>query len=145
LKYLVKFTRLKLRDQFLLLQTFMLLVVFRIILLTVKFKVIARHLGVHMQESDNKILKDDLPVLQKVSWAVAVMSCFTPWPSKCFVQALTAKWLLKSRNIKCTIYFGLKKDDQGKMCAHAWLRSGQTIVCGGNSADFVQLSTFGDL
>lgn len=141
----LKFIRLEFRDQFLLLNTFLLLIFFRVILLTVKFKVIARHLGMHMQESSREVKVEDLQELKRISWSVSVMSRVTPWPSKCFVQALTAKWLLRRRRINSTIYFGLKKDDQGKMCAHAWLRSGQTIVCGGNSSEFVQLSTFGDL
>jgi len=71
------------------------------------------------------------PVLQEVRYAVTGVSRYTPWESKCLVQALTAKTLLNRYRLPCTLYMGLHKTGQGKMLAHAWLRCGNRLITGG--------------
>ena len=53
-----------------------------------------------------------------------------PWDSKCLVQAIAGQLMLKVRRLPGTIYFGVNKEN-GQMKAHAWLRSGSTILTGG--------------
>ncbi len=49
--------------------------------------------------------------------------------SKCYDQALTARWMLGGRSIPSTIYFGLAKEENG-LSAHAWVKSGDYILTG---------------
>ena len=66
----------------------------------------------------------------QVSQAVNIMSCYTFWESQCLVKAIAAMKMLERRQIESTIYFGTAKDENGKMIAHAWLRSGPFYITG---------------
>lgn len=66
----------------------------------------------------------------------------TPWESKCLVRALTARKLLMKKNIPCTLYLGVGKDEDGKMIAHAWLRAGKIFVTGGNGENYAMVAKF---
>jgi hypothetical protein len=70
--------------------------------------------------------------IKLVKTVVLANSKYTPWESKCMVQALSAKWLLKKYNIPSTIYFGVTKDEEnlGKLKAHAWLKVNETFITG---------------
>jgi hypothetical protein len=58
-----------------------------------------------------------------------------PWHCTCLVQALAARAMLRRRGIASVMRFGLKRDDDGKLAAHAWLEAGGGIVCGGPAAE----------
>lgn len=68
--------------------------------------------------------------VKKISNAVHIMSRYTVWESQCFVKAMAAMQMLKRRGIESTIYFGTAKDEDGKLIAHAWLRSGSFYLTG---------------
>lgn len=55
---------------------------------------------------------------------------FLPMKIKCFSRAITAKRILEKQSIPSTIYFGVAKDGNSKLIAHAWLRCGNIIVTG---------------
>ena len=80
-----------------------------------------------LQEVDIEVIRK----AKKVSWAVTTAASYTPWESKCLVQALTAQKLLKGKGISTTIYLGVKKDKNNNMLAHAWIRCGSYYVTGG--------------
>lgn len=67
-----------------------------------------------------------------VKWSVAVMSRHTPWKSNCFAQALAAHKMLIRRGIPSTLYFGVAKEEEGAMVAHAWLMYTDTVITGEN-------------
>lgn len=54
---------------------------------------------------------------------------YTPWPTQCLVQAMTAKKMLRSRQLLSTVYLGIRKQNN-KLKAHAWVRCGTIIVTG---------------
>lgn len=70
--------------------------------------------------------------VQQIKTIVNGVSKRTPWESKCMVQALSSKWLLKHYAIPSTIYYGVIKDSSqpGKLKAHAWLKIGEEFVSG---------------
>lgn len=72
----------------------------------------------------------------QVRWAVLLVSKYTPWESKCLVQALTAQKMLKRRSIKSTIYFGIGRDIDKSILAHAWLKCGGITVTGESTDGF---------
>ncbi|SEQ23038.1 lasso peptide biosynthesis B2 protein [Butyrivibrio sp. TB] len=65
-----------------------------------------------------------------------------PWEEKCFVRALTLKKLLSEKKISCTIYLGVKKEENG-MSAHAWLRSGLLYISGGTGKGYTIVGRYG--
>lgn len=142
----IKFYRLNLHHKFLLLEALVCLGIFEIIISTVKFKRIASRLGKHMHESCEASNALEMRVIKDVSWAVTTMSRHNFWESKCLVQAITAKCMLRRRNINSTLYLGVARDERQTMIAHAWLRSGKTIVTGAKVKEaFVSLSSFADI
>ncbi|MNN65868.1 hypothetical protein D3C81_1814050 [compost metagenome] len=46
------------------------------------------------------------------------------------VRAVAGLKMLEKRGIDSTLYMGVAKDKQGRMIAHAWLRSGSYYVSG---------------
>jgi hypothetical protein len=51
--------------------------------------------------------------------------------------------MLERRNIESTVYLGTAKDENGKLIAHAWLRSGSFILTGSEEMSrFVVVSKF---
>ena len=84
-----------------------------------------------MTESALDTSPDHPQQLQQVAWAVNTMSRYTPWQSKCLVQAIAAKRMLQSRKIVSTLYLGVTRNDTKSLQAHAWLRSGSMYLTGG--------------
>ncbi|MFD1359151.1 lasso peptide biosynthesis B2 protein [Fictibacillus halophilus] len=92
-------------------------------------------LGVYMGETTYITNESDEFLLIKISEAIHIMSRHTFWESQCMVKALAGMRMLNKRRIECTIYFGTGKDQYGKMCAHAWLRSGSLYISGAEEMD----------
>lgn len=107
------------------------------------FAIMARSLGVHMEETDASQEVQHHEVICRVARAVHTMSHYTLWESQCLVQAVAALKMLARRGIGCTLYLGTAKDDNGRLIAHAWLRSGTVYVTGARGMQkFVVVSKF---
>jgi hypothetical protein len=104
----------------------------RFMMLFVKYKRYEKRLGVRGRKDDSVITAEQMKVVMKVKSAVIGVSKYTPWESKCMVQAVAAKWLLEKYNIPSTIYFGIMKDPQknSELKAHAWLIVGEYVMTG---------------
>jgi hypothetical protein len=104
----------------------------RFMMLFVKFKRYEKRLGTRGKKDDSAISEDQMKVVMKVKSAVIGVSKYTPWESKCMVQAVAAKWLLEKYNIPSTIYFGIMKDPENnaELKAHAWLIVGEYVMTG---------------
>jgi len=74
---------------------------------------------------------------RRIGWIVQTTARYTPWPSTCFVQALTSAWLLKRFDIPFGLYFGVAKanSEERGYDAHAWVTSGPCPVVGGQGFD----------
>jgi hypothetical protein len=104
----------------------------RLQVLTRPFKQIAQGLGT-MGEPET-VPAIDTQVTRKVAWAIRTAAKFTPWKSNCLAQGLAAWRMLTRRGQPVVLYFGVAKDETDKMIAHAWLRSGDDFVCGGDGS-----------
>jgi len=132
-------------DKLLLLYIFILLAIVRLLLLLVPFRYITVWLGKYMKESPF-IDENENTFINRVGWAIQIVSRYTPWESKCLVQAITGKILLRHRRLQNTMYLGVAKDKGDQMIAHAWLRSGNKLVTGGrNSSMFTVVAKFADI
>ena len=58
-------------------------------------------------------------------------------------QALAGKYMLRRRGITSTLYLGVAKGVKTQLEAHAWLRSGNFVVAGGEDLErFTVIGTF---
>jgi hypothetical protein len=152
---LQRFIRLTASERHLFLEAVFWCALVRLTMLMVPFRKYASLLGTFKDENgDSKDLNNETRrmFLEQISKAVKRASSYVPWKTRCFVEAIVAKRMLKYRNIPCTIYLGLKKVEvinDGElvkdMSAHAWLACGDFIVTGGQGAKLEQytvVSTF---
>ena len=106
------------------------------------FKKLASNLGRSQKETDFSSTADTVAL--DITHAVRRAARFTIHASKCYDQALTGKLMLKYRKVSSTIYFGLAKDQDSGLSAHAWLRSGNMVVTGKKGMErFTPVAWFG--
>jgi hypothetical protein len=142
---LAKFARLSWPDRLLFLEAALWLGIARLAILLIPFRWIALLLGKHMAESPVSMEPTHRSLAEHVSWAIRTASRHVPWKSRCLVQAMAVKGMLRLRGIPSTIYMGLAKDEDDNLKAHAWLRSGDMVVVGTPGVDrFSVVSTFSE-
>jgi hypothetical protein len=124
-----KLLSLDLKTMFLLLEAYFYLGWARLFLLK-SFVKVAPNLGNPMEETQINNENTSIMILNNISDSIEIMSRHTFWQSKCFVKAIAAMKMLERRKIESTLYLGTAKDKDGKMIAHAWLRSGTFYVSG---------------
>lgn len=91
---------------------------------------IFKKLGEKGVESMFTPTENELIEILQVSKAIRRAVRYLPGKTKCFAQAISAKKMLKQHKIPSTIYFGVAKEGNGKMIAHAWLCAGNITVTG---------------
>lgn len=107
----------------------------RAFILFMPFNKLRKRMGKSKSESREDVEVNDYRVAKRINWIVTQAAKYTPWSSRCLVQALTAKKMLTRRSIPTTLYLGVKKDIENNMKAHAWVRCGTYIVTGGMNKD----------
>jgi hypothetical protein len=94
------------------------------------FAKIAPSLGLKTEETPITLNTADITKLKHISHAIDIISRYTFWDSKCLVKAIAGMKMLERRRIESTLYLGTAKDEDGKLIAHAWLRSGPLYLTG---------------
>ncbi|MDF2858647.1 MAG: hypothetical protein K0Q87_4498 [Neobacillus sp.] len=113
------------------------------ILKSISFSKVAPSLGEKMSETTFAEKESDRKLLKQIAQAIDITSRYTYWESKCLVRAIAAMKMLEKRKIESTLYLGTAKDEQGRMIAHAWLRSGPYYITGIEGMDkFVVIGKF---
>lgn len=126
---------------------FILLGFFQVVILIVPFRIYARRLENNfkiMPEKKNEVRTNGYARL--IGRLVARMARITPWPSKCLVQAMTVKFLLRRFKIANKILIGITLNEKQKLSAHAWVNVADiTVVGGANSVnEFKVIKIFRD-
>ncbi|QOR65462.1 lasso peptide biosynthesis B2 protein [Cytobacillus suaedae] len=94
------------------------------------FSRVSKSLGDSWRETSYDINPENLKYLKSISHAIDIVSRYTFWESKCLVKAIAGMKMLEKRKVDSTLYLGTSRDENGKMIAHAWLRSGQFYISG---------------
>lgn len=102
----------------------------RVMILLVPFRKLASIMGKSKEEASKLLTEKDKRRSRKLGNMIAYVSDHTPWDSKCFVQALTGLIALRMFSIPSTIYFGIRKQHNSSLIAHAWLRAGDQVITG---------------
>lgn len=130
-----KFFRLPWPEKVLYTEAFYLTGAVRLAVLLLPFRTLAPLLGRHMAESPAEENAVTLEAARRVGQAVETVSRHTPWDSKCLVQAIAGKIMLRRRGIGSTLYLGVDRDDNRGLVAHAWLRCGEAFLTGGRGRE----------
>jgi len=102
----------------------------RILIVFVPLKRFSFLLGNHMQVTPETIVSENMVLLKAVEVAISRASRYVPWRCKCYEQAIAAKMILLGCGLETTFYYGVAKDQDKKLIAHAWVRCGDYIVTG---------------
>lgn len=130
-------------DYILFVEAWFLLHFAKLVILFMPFKKIASRIGKLHVESVHDLKSNKDPI--KIEQAVRRASMYTFHNSKCYDQALAAKALLAQIGLPATIYFGLAKEIENQLSAHAWVRCGNKIVTGKAGMErFTVIACFGD-
>lgn len=72
----------------------------------------------------------NMALVKDISFAISVMSKYTPWENVCRHQAYQAMLLCRFYRIPYQIFVGFKKSDEGKIEGHAWTMVNGEIITG---------------
>jgi hypothetical protein len=113
--------------------------------LLLPFRWLAPHLEARMKQAPDTNLPSRMHTLvSDISQAINRAAHHIPWEAKCLVQAIAGKFMLRCRKVESTLYLGVAKESKDQLKAHAWLRCGRQVVCGGRGmACYTVISTFG--
>jgi hypothetical protein len=100
----------------------------RFLIYFIPLRKFAGFMGQCGKESD--FTPQNLRDVSQVKKTIARVSRRVPWRCRCYEQAFTGKLMLNRRKIPSTIYFGVAKDENNELKAHAWLRCGDLILTG---------------
>ena len=120
---------------------------FRIVILTLSFQLIRKWF---LQSRKIKISNvndiNQAKIAKNIGQMVARVSKYTPWESKCLVQALTCRLVLRQYNIASTTYIGMAKEKNSELEAHAWVSHDEYIILGGRNSPniYKEISRFTD-
>lgn len=138
---LSKFMKLNFKRKLLLLEAFLFLARARYLKL-LPFEKVAPTLGKQSLETTIAASQNDR-LIKDISSAIETVSKHTFWESACLVQAFAVIRMLNRRQIETTLYMGIARDENGKMIAHAWVRSGPLYVTGAEMMNkFTVVRTF---
>ena len=138
---LIRIVSLSNNDRRLLLGAFVLVVLIRLGLWFLPFRVwrrlLSRLTGHYVPEDGN----DPAPAAaeaKRVAWAVGSTSRFVPSAS-CLTQAVAAKVLMNRRGIPSRLHIGVAKGDSNTLEAHAWVEYDGRVIIGGGVARYTRL------
>lgn len=108
----------------------------RLASLSLNLKKVFWYLGYTHENKQLSLIATDeqVSLAYKISKTATLISKYVPWESKCLIEAIMVKTLLKYYRIPYVIHIGVKKtDDENKpLLAHAWLKVKDNVVIGGD-------------
>ena len=145
IKVLEKIYALSWQERQIYIEAFLLTGVVRLAILLLSFHWLAKFLGKHMRESSMDECNEKIAFAKQIGRIIETASRYTPWESKCLVQAVVGKMMLRQQGIANTLYLGVGKKEGNNLIAHAWLRCGDTIITGRQGKDnFTVVGKFAD-
>jgi uncharacterized lipoprotein YddW (UPF0748 family) len=130
MKQLYKFLRLPSTDQCLLIKSLFLLGMIRLGLWLFPYQTL-RHLLVSMTKITTELQEADQVAMNRVAWAVVVVSPCVP-STTCLTQALATQVLLARLGHHTHLRIGVAKGEDRQLKAHAWVESQGRVIIGGS-------------
>lgn len=127
----------------LLIESLMCLVAARLAIALLPMPWVLRRVGTLQQESDLESHAVDAATARRVGFAIRAISRRLPPLGSCLAQALAGHAMLRRRGISCTICLGVARQD-GRLAAHAILRSGGAVLTGAGGQDkYTPIAAYG--
>lgn len=102
----------------------------RIIFIFLPFSEVIKLLGTPGSEPVGEISNEISADICTINDALSLIQKNSILKMSCYVQALTAKKMLKRRKIVSTVYLGFCRDENGILKGHAWLSTGNFLFTG---------------
>lgn len=135
------FLNLSPQQQWLLVEAQSLLLMARLMLAFLPFRVLAGWLSRPVQAKQvASTLR--LQYIKEVHWAVSICANSGLCNAVCFPQGIAAKIMLNRRGLTPTLYFGVHKDTKERLQAHVWVEDNGVPVIGTSQEVFTVLDTF---
>ncbi|MCP4697857.1 MAG: lasso peptide biosynthesis B2 protein [Gammaproteobacteria bacterium] len=122
----------------------------RLSMLLLPFRLIASRLGQERQNTVMTVLatEEQERFARRIGSIIRAICKYTPWESKCLVQAMLARVVFRCYSIPHIIFLGLEKTENPEkpLAAHAWVNVGRCFVTGGNGhRNFTVVASFSDV
>lgn len=106
----------------------------RLAVITLPFRWIIRLLGQSVENRQLCVLasQQQLKTAHRIGLITNVVSKYTPWQTKCLIQAMIARYLLGYYRIPYVLYIGIKNVNrqETELKGHAWLCVGHSVITG---------------
>ncbi len=133
---IISFFKVSNKDRWLFFEAFLLIAVARIAIRFFSFKKLMTYLGEPQKELPITVLSaEEKRFHLQISRAIKRSARYSFWHTMCYEQALTAKLMLRRRNIDATIYIGMMKNPTKGLEGHAWIRTGNYILTGNHQLE----------
>lgn len=107
----------------------------RTLLALLPFRIAMRWLGLRRgSDGEGADGQATAPIVPLVADAVRRAASVAPFRAVCLQQAVAAALMLRLRGHAVQVHFGVAKDADGRMIAHAWSRCEGKLVTGGAQA-----------
>lgn len=128
MKRILKFWHLSSADQWLLLESALLLGLITLGLRILPFLTLQRLLH-RASQTFVRLPHNNQPTAKQIAWAVQVAAQYIP-SAACLPQALTVQLLYRRQGYPANLRIGVAKNQQGRLEAHAWVESQDRVVIG---------------
>lgn len=135
------FFRISFEAKILVIRVFVLTAISRFAMKYIDFGKLKKYMGQQSIETSYEVDKSYEIYLKRLSFVIQKVAKYTPWESKCLVQALTAQHILSKKKLKTTLYLGVNKENN-ELIAHAWIRCGSFYVTGGDGQNYGVVAKF---
>ena len=95
---------------------------------SVRLRWMGRPVDLQHQISDPNT--EQLTSARAVKLAISRCNRYVPWNTECYTQALTARIMLRRRQIPMLLFVGFKKEEGQPLQGHAWTSCGAYIMTG---------------
>jgi hypothetical protein len=130
MKMLKKYNDLPIREKLLFLEALFFVFAAKILLLFLSFKLCVSILSVNKQNYETP----EMGQLKQIKKAIHRTRWLTFWKNECIVLSIASRWMLQRRHIHSLLSLGVAFDENKKLKAHAWLKTGDfgIVEKGGN-------------
>lgn len=116
----------------LILAIFVLLGIMRLVIGLIPFRYYTKYLLTANSSVNWQLTPLKLSYALMTGRLVSLLSHLTPWSSKCLVQGLTCRFLLRKLSIPSVFYIGVSKDENNQLISHAWINCADETILGGH-------------
>lgn len=120
-------------ERWLAIEALIVLAVSRTVLAVLPFRVAMRWLGLRLERGIGMADGNGpaAPIILLIADAVRRAVAIAPFRAVCLQQAVAAALMLRRRGHPVQVHFGVARDGDGNMIAHAWSRCQGRLVTGG--------------